>query len=297
MFNNELDILELRLRELENVVDTFVLVEAAQTHTGLPKPLHFAENRERFTPWLDRIRYIGIKEFPSGLKPWGRENAQRRAISLGLKDLKNDDLVIISDVDEIPRASSIEETLTRKDVDVIGLQLTHFHLRLNYLQLEGRDPIFVWPVAAWGSAFKQSHPQKLRDFRITLKKKQATNRLDDNLAVLNHAGWHFSYIGDDDHVRQKLASFAHTEHAVSEVIETLGVEEAIRRGMDTLGRPGFRWKSVAINEYFPDFVRRSRDRFTHLIAPDPTHEINPDLVVDTPAMVLAPIRGTGSRGG
>lgn len=289
MFNNELDILEIRLRELDDVVETFVLVEAAQTHTGRPKPLHFAENRERFSKWSDRIRYIGINEFPSGMGAWDREKAQRLAISFALKDLKNDDLVIISDVDEIPRASAVEDTLARTDVDVIGLQLAHFHLRLNYLQLSGQDPVYVWPVAAWGRAFKQSSPQKLRDFRITLKKKRTEDRLDDNLAVLDHAGWHFSYIGDDDHVRLKLASFAHTEHAVSDVIEEFGVEEAIRRGLDTLGRPGFRWKSVAVNDYFPTYIRQNMERFASLIAPNPTHEIDLASVALRPTLVLVPM--------
>ncbi|WP_323795465.1 hypothetical protein [Nisaea sp.] len=290
MFNNELDILELRLRELDDVVDRFVLVEAAEAHSGIAKPLHYDENKARFARWADRITHIEIGSFPSNLDAWGKENAQRNALSYGLKNIADDDLVIISDVDEIPRASAIREVLTRRDVDVIGLQLTHFNLRLNYMQRDGADPVFVWPVAAWGHAFKRSSPQKLRDFRLILKIKMLKNQLDSNLAVLEHAGWHFSYIGDDEHVRLKLASFAHREFAVSEVLETLGVEAAMHRGMDILGRDGFRWIGVALNEYFPEEIRKNPDRYTSMLLAPCRYEINVKAVPETGLMVLNRIR-------
>lgn len=290
MFNNELDILELRLRELEDVVDRFVLVEAAEAHSGIAKPLHYNENKARFARWADRITHIEIQCFPSNMDAWSRENAQRNALSYGLKNISDDDLVIISDVDEIPRASAVRETLTRTDVDVIGLQLTHFHLRLNYLQIDGSDPVYVWPVAAWGHAYKRSNPQKLRDFRLTLKTKMLNGQLDSNLTVFQHAGWHFSYIGDDEHVRLKLESFAHREHAVSEVLETHGVEAAMHRGMDILGRDGFRWIGVALNDYFPEEIRKHPDSYASMLLAGCHYEVNVKAVPDTGLIVLNRIK-------
>lgn len=286
MFNNELDILELRLRELDAVVDRFVLVEAAQAHSGISKPLHYEGNKERFAQWKERITHIVINGFPPKMDAWGRENAQRNALSYGLRDLKDDDLVIVSDVDEIPRASAVRETLERSDVDVIGLQLAHFHLRLNYLQVLGADPVYVWPVAAWGRAFKRSSPQKLRDFRIALNLKRLEGTLDSNLAVLDHAGWHFSYIGDDDHVRLKLASFAHREHAVSRVLDEHGVEEAMRMGLDILGRERFRWVCVAVNDYFPDEIQAHPDRYAPMLLPSCDRVIQMESVPKIPTLVV-----------
>lgn len=286
MFNNELDILELRLRELEGVVDRFILVEAGEAHSGIRKPVHYDANKKRFARWADRITHIEIKSFPPNMDAWGRENAQRNALSYGVRDLKDEDLVIISDVDEIPRASAVREILTRRDVDVVGLQLTHFHLRLNYLQIHGSDPVYVWPVAAWGHAFKKSSPQKLRDFRLSLKAKKLNSQLDSNLAVIEHAGWHFSYIGDDEHVRLKLASFAHREHAVSNVLERHGVETAMLKGMDILGRDGFRWIGVAVNDYFPEEVFVHPEKYAHLLLAPCEYEINVEAVPETGLIVL-----------
>src|SRR4051812_40271897 len=110
-FYNELDILEIRLRELYDVVDRFVLVEATHTHKGDPKPLHYATNRARFASWNDKIRHIVIGDLPVGDNLAAirrREMGQRNAILLGLMDAQDDDIVLISDVDEIPRKSAVE---------------------------------------------------------------------------------------------------------------------------------------------------------------------------------------------
>ena len=280
MFNNELDVLEIRLRELDRVVDRFVLVEAAETHTGLAKALHFAENRERFRPWLDRILQITLKRLPAGEDAWVKENAQRNMLTRGLQDLADDDLVIISDVDEIPRASAVREAVKAQEIAVFGFSLAHFQMRLNYVQITGDDPIFVWPVAVRGALARSTTPQKLRDYRIHLQKRQARGPLRPDERVLYHAGWHFSYIGDDSHIRQKLKSFAHRELADPDSLKAHDVEELIEGRMDLFDRPGHRWGVARINGYFPEAVTTDPARFTHHILPDPDVEIDPRLSRD-----------------
>ena len=111
-FFNELDLLELRLRELNPLVHRFVLVEAPQTFTGLTKPLHFKLNRDRFEGFLPKIVYVELPEFPIGMvSAWDREHYSRRAMMRGLTDTAPDDLVLISDVDEIPKPASLEAAL------------------------------------------------------------------------------------------------------------------------------------------------------------------------------------------
>ena len=73
IFFNELDLLEMRLEELFDVVDVFVLVEATRTFRGEPKPLHFAENRSRFQPYASKIRHVVVTDLPDGDDPWVRE--------------------------------------------------------------------------------------------------------------------------------------------------------------------------------------------------------------------------------
>jgi hypothetical protein len=99
-FNNELDLLAVRLAELAPVVDHFVIVEAPLTHSGHPKRLWFAEHRDRFAVFADRIVHVVATLPESG--PWDRELAQHAAMRQALEDAAPNDLVLVSDLDEVP---------------------------------------------------------------------------------------------------------------------------------------------------------------------------------------------------
>jgi len=104
---NELDLLDIWLRELEQVVDRFVLVEAPVTFSGRPKPLYFADQIGRFARWRDRITHVVVDDMPTGPDPWRRAQHQRNAILRGLNGAAPDDGVIVSDCDEIPSADAV----------------------------------------------------------------------------------------------------------------------------------------------------------------------------------------------
>jgi hypothetical protein len=104
-FFNELDMLEIRLATLDNVVDMHVIAEAPVTHTGLPKPLYFANNLERFRPWLHKIVYVCVDDMPD--ETWAREKHQRKALLRGVGDLDESERFLLSDVDEIPHPSAV----------------------------------------------------------------------------------------------------------------------------------------------------------------------------------------------
>jgi hypothetical protein len=110
-FNNELDILECRLTELYNAVDYFVLVESERDHQDHVKPLWYADHRDRFAAFHDKLVHVVVRdgEMPSKAQdndPWAREHAQREFIGRGLSSLAltGHDVILQSDVDEIPRA-------------------------------------------------------------------------------------------------------------------------------------------------------------------------------------------------
>ena len=112
MFFNELDLLEIRLNYLSPVVDRFVLVESTMTHTGKQKPLLYAENNGRFTKFLDKVTHIVVDMLPhianlGYQEAFENENYQRNQITRGLGDAKTDDVILLSDVDEIPTHSGI----------------------------------------------------------------------------------------------------------------------------------------------------------------------------------------------
>src|SRR5689334_18016752 len=96
-FYNELDLLEIRLEELDQVADRFVLVEATRTHTNKPKPLYYAENRDRFARFQNRIIHVVLDDMPDTTDAWVLENFQRCGIRRGLTGCRPDDLILMSD--------------------------------------------------------------------------------------------------------------------------------------------------------------------------------------------------------
>ena len=113
-FFNELDLLEIRLNILNDVVDKFVLVEATKTFSGKDKPLYYEQNKKRFAKFQDKIIHVIVDDFP---KPDDKtqdvafmmESYQRNAILWGLKSAKDNDVVIIADLDEIPNPETVYE--------------------------------------------------------------------------------------------------------------------------------------------------------------------------------------------
>jgi len=109
IFWKELDLLDLRLHELADVVDYFVLAEATHTFSGQPKPLHFAEHRERFAAFEEKIIHVVVDDLLSQPDPWTREYHQRNSLLRPLLHCEPDDVIIISDADEIPRADLVAQ--------------------------------------------------------------------------------------------------------------------------------------------------------------------------------------------
>ena len=124
IFYNELKMLEFRLEYLYETVDYFVLVEATTTHSGNPKALIFEQNKQRYAKYLNKIIHIVVNDMPSPPKsPLSfrktkdpknfaivRENHQRICIDRGIQklSLEDSDLIIISDLDEIPDSNTLK---------------------------------------------------------------------------------------------------------------------------------------------------------------------------------------------
>jgi beta-1,4-mannosyl-glycoprotein beta-1,4-N-acetylglucosaminyltransferase len=227
-FYNELAILEARLRELEPIVDHWVLVESTKTHAGNDKTLYFADNKERFRTWADRITHIIVDDMPNepGIDSWVRENFQRNAISRGLDLLKLDDqdIVMISDVDEIPSLTAVTSLVDRK---LNGLHSLSQRLFYYNFSCENRN---CW----WGtilspySVVKRTSPQQLRDMR-----GQGTQVLK--------GGWHCSYFGDENFIRNKLQNFAHQEFNSEQFTNLEIIKRRIAQGQDLFGRTSEQW--------------------------------------------------------
>jgi len=241
-FFNELDMLLLRLTELDEVVDTFVLVEATLTFTGIPKPLHFQENKSLFEKFLHKIVHIVVEDLPNlpNTVTWTRENAQRSAIGRAAPqlNLQPDDLIIVSDVDEIPDPSQLAKLkLTGLPGGIHSLSQDFYYYNTTCKSYD----IWTHPKIAEFRTFGGIVPD-FSEFRST----HTPN-------TIKPGGWHFSYFGGVDKIRTKLQSFSHDEFNTDYYTNPDRITSLIESGKDLFDRNYVQWFHVpkGTNTYLP----------------------------------------------
>lgn len=215
MFYNELEMLKYRLTVMDPYVDQFVICECPVSFTGKTKPLYFQENKHLFEQWLHKIKYITWEGYRIK-DAWYNENTQRNYLLKGLQELDPNDIVIISDVDEIidPRVL--------KDVDaVLGFRpIIALSMDLYYYDIEHKldDRWTCARIARYGFV-RNVTPHMCRN----------TTRVDP---VVQDAGWHLSYFGNEKFIINKTKNYAHTE--ASEFFEENDIEQVqklIKKGI------------------------------------------------------------------
>jgi beta-1,4-mannosyl-glycoprotein beta-1,4-N-acetylglucosaminyltransferase len=269
-FFNELDLLEFRMRFLDRYVDHFVIAESNLTHSGHPKPYYFQDNINRFKPWKHKIIYIPIEQNREGLivevqknynpetASWKLENEQRNALLQASALMQEPDMVLLSDLDEMPSVWGIKKALQTTTPAAFSL-LFHVH----YLNCQHAKNLRWWKgsIVATAKQFKEITPQGLRDKR-------------DVYPSLPDAGWHFSFMGGVEKIRQKLLAFAHTEYSTGDFAARLHIEEAVLNGKDILKRDGIKFKYVPLS-YYPVALQEVMKQFPHLL-----HLKNRSLLTD-----------------
>lgn len=246
-FNNELDILEMRLEELHSAVDHFVLVEARKDHQDHDKPLWYADNRSRFAPWADKIVHVIAGPMPSRVEandPWAREHAQREYIADGLAHLglTDQDVILQSDVDEIPKALLARNCRPSGKAWVFG-QRGHFWA-VDWLYPYPWMGTVAMTVKALSKLSESRRFAYMRDLRLTA---ECPPHLQDG-------GWHFSWLGGADRAMAKVGSFCHPE-VEDQIIEGLGNDKFLRGGWHV---DGAKMAPVEVNDEWPAFIRERR---------------------------------------
>jgi len=262
-FFNELDLLEVRLQELYDVVDYFVIAEANMSHSGNPKEYYLLDNWDRFKLWHDKMRRIAVDDFPVTNNSWVREKFQRDALARGLHDMAPEDIVIVSDLDEIPRGAVIE--LIKEDENNYEryiLECPLYRYRFNYMKWH-EVIVNHTIIVTRGRAF--TNPEKERDFTHDWLPKPP----NADYTLVDHGGWHFSYLGDDENAKHKLRNFAHTEQNVPEIVDVFDINRMIRNkcGPNEARYPE-KFEYVQMDDYFPKCVTDNLEKYQHLIIPD-----------------------------
>ena len=237
MFCDELDILKLRLEYLYDVVDYFVIAESNHTHTGDPKPLVFAENKELFEKYLGKILYVEIPRMPGEGGAWDVEHFQRNYLKTALLNCQDDDIVVISDLDEILNIRHILETNEISRPTLVSINFFYYYFNVIHTDQ-------IWNLALI------SRYEHIRDVDVGDRDTYPALFGEAIHDTIRENGWHFSYLfaGKIDRYRDKVRAFAHQEYNRPYYLLKTRIRYCIDHQLDIFERD-FHLNRVNIDDY------------------------------------------------
>ncbi len=223
MYFDEEVVLDVRLNTLDKYVDYFVIVESSFTHKGDNKNLMF--NHNKFEKFKNKIIYLVYDKQPKGIEAVNendseneksikyilnaalRENGQRNFIQNGLNKAEDNDIILISDVDEIPNLSEV-------NFNNISEKIIMFHQDMFYYKFDLKIPNLLWTGTKGCRKKYLLSPQWLRNVK---DRKYFPFRIDilfsekkySSIKFISNGGWHFSNIKTAEEIEHKLKSYLH----------------------------------------------------------------------------------------
>ena len=242
MYYNEDVILDFRLKYLNKYVDKFVIVESTFNHSGQKKNLNF--NIEKFGDFKEKIIYIVLNEQPKDiydindndaedqksnkyiLNGYKRDHFQRNHIQKGIKDADQNDMIIISDIDEIPNLEKINLKKIKK-------KFVFFNQKMCYYKFNLYQKNYIWTGTRACLKKNLISPQWLRDIKA---KNYPFWRIDtffsknkyNNIFFVKNGGWHFSYLNTPELIEEKLKSYTHHREYDLNPIGVENIEKRIK---------------------------------------------------------------------
>mgnify|MGYP006183501165 FL=1 len=249
--------LRLRLNILDKHVDKFVIVEATRDHAGNIKKLNF--DKKKFIKFEKKIIYLVVNDIPEKVefykKGWSqnffRENFHRNTISRALTECNPNDLIIISDADEIPNLDILENTKINK---FAIFSQSHFCYKINLFQS------YNWLGSSICYKKYLKSPQWLRNKRFL--RRGFLRKIFFKTQILKHGGWHFSYLKTPEDIAKKVKAYAHGEHI------DLGNIDFIKKNIE-MNRlfisPEHELFKVPLDDSFPLYLRENKKTFSDWI--------------------------------
>lgn len=242
IYNNEHELLEIRLEELESKVDKFVLVESNVTFSGAGKNTTLDKSNAFYEKYKEKIIHIFLEDMPSNPNPWVKEAYQRNAMLRGVNNAKPNDIVIFSDADEIPKVDVIEKEISNSDISL--LEQNFYYYKFNLYR--GK-----WAKAC-ASLFKNFcvSPQEARTLY--------------SAPIIKNSGWHFSYLMDEVKISEKIKAFSHQEFNTEMNRNPELIKEKIEKRQDLFGRNN-KMEVAELDSSFPSYLVQNRKKFEHFI--------------------------------
>ena len=251
-------LLELRLNILNEYVDYFVIIEGDKTWQNNFKKFRF--NIKKFEKFEKKIIYVPVEDMPDGDNPYLRENYQRNCISRGLTLAKDDDLILISDLDEIPDPKKFLEF--NKNMRFAVFKQLHFYYKLN---LHSTNNPYWYGSRICLKKYLKS-PQWLRSLKF---KKRPFWRIDKFRLnnIIENGGWHFCNLKDPEKLLYKYKNLCETndpyvfkEKIDEKYLNVNSIKENIKKGSDLIGRE-HKYLKVNIDATFPDYFLKNLNKY------------------------------------
>jgi beta-1,4-mannosyl-glycoprotein beta-1,4-N-acetylglucosaminyltransferase len=285
MYFDEDLLLDLRFNTLNHFVKKFVITEATYTHNGSKKKLNFDINK--FKKFKDKIIYIIVENQPDNilelsnsdtkdrkgekliLNGMARDYFQRENLSKGLKDAVGDDLIVISDLDEIPNLNKLNFNEIKNNIIIFEQKMFYYKFNLFYED-------YSWQGS---KAVKQKNfisPQWLRNIK---GKKYPKWRIDtyfskkkySNLLFINDGGWHFTCLRTPEQLEKKLLNFAHHYEYEESGLKLDDIKKLIleKRVMydHTVDQKGYKWSGKSIlkkidEKFLPEHLSSNLNKYS-----------------------------------
>lgn len=240
-FYDETLLLEIRLNELYQHVDKFVLVESTHSFSGKPKPLYYdqVKNNKVFAPFRDKVIHIIFEMCPKPNR-WDNEDDQRNKIKDGLIQAEPDDIIIVSDIDEIINPQVLPFI---KQVYVPGrLEMKNYYYYFNCRSK------YDWCYPAFC---------RFHDY-LTARFLRNSNY---HQVIISNAGWHFGYLMSPERISLKLETFSHSEFDTDFYKDTERITKCMNSNTDLFGRDGIDYfiEPLDAPKYVMDNIHKFKD--------------------------------------
>ena len=251
---NEDEMVDLRLNVLHNYVDYFIISESTRSHQGKIKKINF--NINNFPKFKDKIKFI-VAEYKEKINFSNHiggespvEQHQRNALIEGIKDASPEDYIILSDSDEIPDLTKLNEIKKNKKFIAFSQKMFMYKLNLQNLDESG------WIGSKITKKKNLNSMQSLRNLKF---KHYPFWRIDKlNLQIIK-GGWHFSFLQSPGQILKKIKSFSHGEFNDNSLsIET--IEKRILNNKDIFNR-GFKLKKIDLDNDYPKYILENKKKF------------------------------------
>lgn len=296
LFFNEVELLEIRLKELNDYVDYFIIAEAKQTYHGDPKPLNYPINEKRFKKWAKKIVYLPVdlpklglidraiiglmdwKHLPRlstnslglnflaslfGIGRWKFVYKQRESLIKGIKNAHDGDIIMLSDLDEIPNTEKIDDMkrFLKKHDYVLFRQRPFFY----YLNGLARGEEWMGSVACTFKTLRTKLHKKIQFIRTPSAKERLKIAMGfgRNMKIIKNGGWHFSSIGGFEKLKIKTRVVA---EATALDISDKALKKDLKEGTLRTGEDSFiKIDYIKLDSNFPKTIKKEKKKYSHLI--------------------------------